>query len=138
MLAFSDDELAELLGGQPLGYDLDALAEQLGQPVEELVDWTLGVDFVEADTITIEPPGTEGDSNLGPGEQASWSGSFADAEPVPVDATASRTDTTTRILAAVAAVALFLLVVLLVSRLVRRRRRRKRERKAQAEDPEDT
>ena len=40
-ISFSDDELAALLGGQPLGYDLEALGEELGQPVDELVDWSL-------------------------------------------------------------------------------------------------
>jgi hypothetical protein len=132
--AFSDDELAALLGGQPLGYDLDALGQELGQPVDELVEWSLTADFTEADTVAIEPPGQpESDSNLGPGEMARWTGSFADDEPTTVAATASRVDTTTRILAAVAALALFLLVVLLLFRLVRRRRRRKRERREQAE-----
>ena len=130
---FSDDELAELLGGQPLGYDLEALGQELGQPVDELVGWSLTADFTEADTVAIEPPGqSETDSNLGPGEMASWSGSFADAEPVPVEATASRVDITTRLLVAVAAFAAFLLVVLLLFRLIRRRRRRKRGRGEQA------
>lgn len=134
VVGFSDDELAELLGGEPLGYDLDALAAELGRPLDELVEWSLRADFVEASTLQVEPPGVhEPRSQPEPGQVARWSGTFADEAPTPVSATATRVDGTTRLLAAVAALALLLLFALLLFRAVRSRRRRSRLRREQAE-----
>lgn len=126
LAGLSDAELAELLGGEPLGFDLDALAEELGQPVDELYEWVLRVRFVEADAIDAEPPGEAHRAPTGGGEEAAWSGTLADDEPVPVEATASRTEVRTLVAAAVAAVAVLALLVLLVVRAIRARRRRRR------------
>jgi hypothetical protein len=121
--SLSDEELTELLGGQPLGFDLAVLEQDLGAPPASLVDLSLAV-TLPGDEVTASTPGEVS------GRTTTWTAGFDDTEPVAVEATSSTTDSTIRILAGVAAGALLLLGLLLLFRLVRRRIRRRRERRA--------
>jgi FMN phosphatase YigB (HAD superfamily) len=70
--AFSDEQLAELLGGDPFGGNLEQIEQEEGKPVPEMVDFTVTADLPGAEPVSVQP-------------------SFADTEPTEL--TASSTET---------------------------------------------
>jgi hypothetical protein len=108
LAAFSDADLTEVLGGEPVGRDPAQLEEEFGAPVSELF------------TMTVEArlPGDE------PAD--SWSAGLGD-QPVEMSLESSERDTTVLGLALAAAVGVVLLLLLLLVRAIRRRRRRREE-----------
>ena len=106
LASVSDSDLAELLGGEPVGRDAATLEEEFGQPVTEM----LGV------SVAVDLPGDE--------PVARWSADLGD-DPVTMATAASERDLKVLGLAAGALAALLLLLLLFVVRAVRRRRRRR-------------
>jgi hypothetical protein len=104
--AFTDAELAELLGGEPLGASVEELEAQLGEPLSDV--FTMDV------TVSM-PDGTE----------SSWQPAFADAEPTEVAASATVWRPQTLLFGGVAVLAVVLLLLVAVISPLRRLRRRR-------------
>jgi hypothetical protein len=104
--AFTDEELAALLGGEPLGASVEELEAQLGEPL---------ADVFTMDVAVSMPDGTE----------SSWQPAFTDAEPTAIEASATVWRPDTLALAGVAVLAALLLLLIAVVAPLRRLRRRR-------------
>ena len=120
---FGDDELADLLGGLPVGRDTEALEAELGAPLSELTGFS----------FTVRLPGEEATANGaevtadGNRQMARWTTELG-GEPTAIEMTTESTDGAPLIFRGVALAALAAFGLLLVWRagrgLVRRWRRR--------------
>lgn len=108
--AFSDDELAEALGGDPFGGALEAVESETGRSVADMVDIR----------IAVELPAGEGSW-----ERHDWNPRFADQAPTEISAKSSEQSTLGR-LTTYLLYALSGFVVLGVALVVARRRSRMR------------
>jgi len=117
LAAFSDPALTELLAEQPVGFDPADLEEDFGQPVADMLGFTLTLDVPVGD---IDAEGAEVASDGGR-TQAVWTATLGD-EPVPIDASGSEWDLVG--LGWIGGAVLSALVLVVV--LVRRRRRGRR------------
>ena len=104
--AFTDEELAALLGGEPLGASVEELSAELGEPLSEVFTMRLTVNMPDGSETTVEPV-------------------LGDAEPTTVDASATVWRPDTLAFGGVAIVAALLLLLVAVISPFRRARRRR-------------
>jgi hypothetical protein len=110
--AFGDDELAASLDGEPLGEDVAAIEERLGQTLDNVFRFQLAV-RLPGDVSSNAP------STISNG--AVWQPRLSEGAPVMLLASSTEWRTTTLLWLGGAAVALLALVAVLVRRLIRRR-----------------
>lgn len=108
--AFSDDELAQALGGDPFGGALEAVERETGRSAADMVDIR----------IAVELPAGEGSW-----ERHDWNPGFADQAPTEISAKSSEQSTLGR-LATYLFYAVVGFVILVVALVVARRRSRMR------------
>lgn len=104
--AFTDEELAALLGGEPLGASVEEIEAELGEPLAEVYSLDLVVTMPDGSTTSYAP-------------------SFADAEPTVVEASSTVWRPETLLFTGVAALAVLLLVVVAIVTPIRRSMRRR-------------
>lgn len=104
--AFTDADLAELLGGEPLGASVEELEADLGEPLADVFTLLVSVTMPDGSETTVEPV-------------------LGEPEPVAISGSATIWRPDTLVFAGVAAVAaLLLLVVAVIGPIVRLRRKR--------------
>jgi hypothetical protein len=104
--AFTDEELAALLGGEPLGVSVEELEAELGEPLGEVFTMQLTVAMPDGSETTVEPV-------------------LGDPDPTTVQASSTTWRPDTLVFAGVAAVAVVLLLLVAVISPIRRMRRRR-------------
>lgn len=104
--AFTDDDLAALLGGEPLGASVEELEAELGEPLADVYSLDLTVSMPDGSTTSYAP-------------------SFADAEPTAVEASSVVWRPETLLFTGVAALAVLLLLVVAIVTPIRRSMRRR-------------
>jgi hypothetical protein len=104
LATFSDPQLTDLLDGMPVGIDPEALADELGSPLQDLTSFAFEIQLPSGD---------------GGHETTRWEARLGD-DPVPMAAGTEDRNLLALGLAAGAAAAVVLLVVVLVVRLLRR------------------
>jgi hypothetical protein len=107
---FSDEELTQLLDGEPLGDDITAIEEQIGESLDRVFHFQ----------VAVRLPGSV-ESNA-PGQASNgavWTPQLSDAAPQDLHASSRTWHTSTLAWTAVAVLAGLVLVVLLGVRIVR-------------------
>lgn len=112
--AFSDQELTQLLDGEPLGQDVATIEQQIGESLDRVFHFQ----------VAVQLPGSV--SSNAPGEASNgavWTPQLSDSAPQELHATSRSWHTSTLAWTAAAVVAGLALVVVLLVRLVRSARR---------------
>jgi hypothetical protein len=104
--SFTDEELAALLGCEPLGASVEELEEALGEPLADVFTMQLTVAMPDGGEVTVEPV-------------------LGAAEPTAVEASATVWRPDTLAFAGVTVVAVLLLLLVAVIAPIRRLRRRR-------------
>jgi hypothetical protein len=114
LAAFADGDLAQQLGGRPLGDDLKAIEQRAGDSLNNVFEFQVAARL--PGDVTSNASGHAGDTEL-------WQPRLSDPAPVSLDATGRTWRRATVLLVVAAAVAAVLLVLVLLRRLVRRTRK---------------
>jgi hypothetical protein len=119
--SFSDSEVASQLDGKPLGDDLQAIQDRLGEPLDNVFQFRVAVRL--PGDVTSNAPGQAANGAI-------WQPRLSDPAPVQLTATSTSTRWVTVIGTLVAAIAGVVLLLLLVLRLIFGIRKRHRARHA--------
>ena len=87
---FSDPALTELLGGLPLGRDLEAIEAELGSQLEALTSVRVSFDL-PGEEVTVSPPG-EGRSTGSDTVEAAWETTLGQPAALELSAQTTSTD----------------------------------------------
>jgi hypothetical protein len=115
--AFGDDALAATLDGEPLGEDVAAIEDRIGQAIDDAFTFRIAVRMPGGLSSSNAP--TEADNG------AVWQPRLSEGGPIALLATSQATRTKTLALTAVAVLAALAALVVLVGLPWRRRRKRR-------------